>query len=61
MFLAPELSAQFMTAPTGRARDMRYLDPVAAAMKERREKAVEVRTYQDEIRVVRSAKQEQKA
>jgi len=32
MFLAPELSAQFITAPTGRARDMRYLDPVAAAM-----------------------------
>lgn len=31
MFLAPELSAQFMTAPTGRARVMRNLEPAAAA------------------------------
>lgn len=30
--LAPELSAQFMTAPTGRARVIRNLVPAAAAI-----------------------------
>lgn len=35
-FLAPELSAQFMTAPTGRARVIRNLVPVAAAEKGRK-------------------------
>ncbi len=29
-FLAPELSTQFMTAPTGKARVMRNLVPTAA-------------------------------
>jgi len=33
--LAPELSAQFMTAPTGRPRVMRNLVPVAAADSQR--------------------------